>query len=147
MIGKANKTAIDTLVERSSGYAMLVHLPEGRKPEQVASALAAKDQHAGSSPGCEGCSLRRAAYHQPVPKGGFMESVLLDVPGTAQLRGLSVDAGGVWAATSRAVGSYEARICDRRASAASGTQAARESLRSLKLVKRVPVAHGRSAAR
>jgi IS30 family transposase len=42
MIGKANKTAIGTLVERSSGYAMLVHLPDGYKPEQVAPALAAK---------------------------------------------------------------------------------------------------------
>jgi transposase, IS30 family len=42
MIGKANKTAIGTLVERSTGYAMLVHLPDGYKPEQVAPALAAK---------------------------------------------------------------------------------------------------------
>jgi len=42
MIGKANKTAIGTLVERASGYAMLVHLPDGYKPEQVAGALAAK---------------------------------------------------------------------------------------------------------
>jgi transposase, IS30 family len=42
MIGKANKTAIGTLVERTTGYAMLVHLPDGYKPEQVAPALAAK---------------------------------------------------------------------------------------------------------
>jgi IS30 family transposase len=42
MIGKANKTAIGTLVERSTGYALLVHLPDGYKPEQVAPALAAK---------------------------------------------------------------------------------------------------------
>ena len=42
MIGKANKSAIGTLVERSSGYALLVHLPDGYKPEQVAPALAAK---------------------------------------------------------------------------------------------------------
>ena len=44
MIGKANQTAIGTLVERTTGYAMLVHLPDGYKPEQVAPALAAKIQ-------------------------------------------------------------------------------------------------------
>ena len=44
MIGKANKTAIGTLVERWTGYALLVHLPDGYKPEQVAPALAAKIQ-------------------------------------------------------------------------------------------------------
>ncbi len=42
LIGKRNATAIGTLVERSSGYAMLVHLPDGYKPEQVSGALAAK---------------------------------------------------------------------------------------------------------
>ena len=36
--------AIATLVERSTGYAMLVALPEGYKPEQVAPALASKIQ-------------------------------------------------------------------------------------------------------
>jgi IS30 family transposase len=44
LIGKRNATAIGTLVERSSGYAMLVHLPDGYRPEQVASALARKVQ-------------------------------------------------------------------------------------------------------
>ena len=42
LIGKQNKTAIGTLVERSTGYALLVELPDGYKPEQVAPALAAK---------------------------------------------------------------------------------------------------------
>lgn len=42
IIGKANQTAIGTLVERSTGYVMLVHLPQGYKPEQVAPALAAR---------------------------------------------------------------------------------------------------------
>ena len=42
LIGKNNKTAIGTLVERSTGYAMLVALPDGYKPEQVAPALARK---------------------------------------------------------------------------------------------------------
>ena len=42
LIGKRNATAIATLVERATGYAMLVALPEGYKPEQVAPALAAK---------------------------------------------------------------------------------------------------------
>jgi IS30 family transposase len=42
IIGKRNLSAIGTLVERSTGYTMLVHLPDGYKPEQVAPALAAK---------------------------------------------------------------------------------------------------------
>ena len=44
IIGKRNLTAIGTLVERASGYTLLVHLPDGYKPEQVAPALAAKIQ-------------------------------------------------------------------------------------------------------
>ena len=44
IIGKQNQTAIGTLVERSTGYTMLVHLPDGYAPEQVAPALAAKIQ-------------------------------------------------------------------------------------------------------
>jgi transposase, IS30 family len=44
LIGKRNATAIATLVERATGYAMLVSLPEGYKPEQVAPALAKKVQ-------------------------------------------------------------------------------------------------------
>ncbi|MGA2928997.1 MAG: IS30 family transposase [Solirubrobacteraceae bacterium] len=42
LIGKNNKTAIGTLVERSTGYAVLVALPDGYKPERVAPALAEK---------------------------------------------------------------------------------------------------------
>jgi len=44
IIGKQNQTAIGTLVERQTGYTMLLHLPEGYKPEQVRDALAAKIQ-------------------------------------------------------------------------------------------------------
>ena len=44
IIGAKNATAIGTLVERSTGYVLLVHLPTGYKPEQVAPALAAKIQ-------------------------------------------------------------------------------------------------------
>jgi transposase, IS30 family len=44
LIGKRNATAIGTLVERSSGFAMLVPLPDGYKPEHVAPALARKVQ-------------------------------------------------------------------------------------------------------
>jgi IS30 family transposase len=44
LIGKRNATAIGTLVERASGFAMLVALPDGYKPEQVAPALARKVQ-------------------------------------------------------------------------------------------------------
>ncbi|WP_156401841.1 IS30 family transposase [Agromyces sp. Soil535] len=42
IIGKQNQTAIGTLVERQTGYTMLLHLPDGYKPEQVRDALAAK---------------------------------------------------------------------------------------------------------
>jgi len=42
IIGKANATAIGTLVERTTGYTMLVHLPNGYKAEQVRDALTAK---------------------------------------------------------------------------------------------------------
>jgi IS30 family transposase len=44
LIGKANRTAIGTLVERSTGYAILVALPDGYKSEHVAPALARKIQ-------------------------------------------------------------------------------------------------------
>ncbi len=44
IIGKKNLTAIGTLVERTTGYTMLVHLPDNYKPEQARDALAAKIQ-------------------------------------------------------------------------------------------------------
>jgi IS30 family transposase len=44
LIGKRNATAIATLVERASGFAMLMPLPDGYKPEHVAPALARKVQ-------------------------------------------------------------------------------------------------------
>jgi IS30 family transposase len=44
IIGKNNRSAIGTLVERHSNYTMLARLPDGYKPEQVAPALAAKIQ-------------------------------------------------------------------------------------------------------
>jgi transposase, IS30 family len=44
MIGKRNQTAIATLVERATGYTLLVALPDGYKPEHVAPALARKIQ-------------------------------------------------------------------------------------------------------
>ena len=44
IIGKNNATAIGTLVERTTGYTMLMHLPDGYKPEQVRDALASKIQ-------------------------------------------------------------------------------------------------------
>jgi IS30 family transposase len=42
IIGRGNASAIGTLVERSTGYTLLVPLAEGFKAEQVAPALAAK---------------------------------------------------------------------------------------------------------
>ena len=44
IIGKNNATAIGTLVERTTGYTMLLHLPDGYKAEQVRDALTAKIQ-------------------------------------------------------------------------------------------------------
>jgi transposase, IS30 family len=44
VIGKNNASAIGTLVERTTGYVLLLHLPDGYKPEQVAPVLAAKIQ-------------------------------------------------------------------------------------------------------
>jgi IS30 family transposase len=44
IIAKNNQSAIGTLVERTTGYTMLVHLPDAYKPEQVSDALAAKIQ-------------------------------------------------------------------------------------------------------
>jgi IS30 family transposase len=43
IIGKNNASAIGTLVERTTGYTMLVHLPDGYKAEQVRDALTQKD--------------------------------------------------------------------------------------------------------
>ena len=42
IIGKQNQTAIGTLVARQTGYTMLLHLPDGYKPEPVRDVLAAK---------------------------------------------------------------------------------------------------------
>ncbi len=42
IIGKGNQSAIGTLVERTTNYTMLVHLPDGYQPEQMRDALAAK---------------------------------------------------------------------------------------------------------
>ena len=42
IIGKGNTSAIGTLVERTTGYMMLVHLPDGHSAEQVHAAMAAK---------------------------------------------------------------------------------------------------------
>lgn len=42
IIGKGNQTAIGTLVERSTNYTMLVHLPDGYTAEKTRDALTAK---------------------------------------------------------------------------------------------------------
>jgi IS30 family transposase len=43
IVGKRNLSAIGTLVEHSTGTVMLVHLPDGYKPEHTAPALT--EQH------------------------------------------------------------------------------------------------------
>lgn len=53
IIGKANKSAIGTLVERSTRFVTLVHLPQGRHPEKFRDALV---QVAGTLP----AQLRRS---------------------------------------------------------------------------------------
>jgi hypothetical protein len=50
LIGKRSLTAIGTLVERATGFAMLVPLPDGYKPEHVAPALARKVQTLPEAP-------------------------------------------------------------------------------------------------
>ena len=42
IIGRKNLSAIGTLVERTTNYTMLLHLPDGYTPELVREALAAK---------------------------------------------------------------------------------------------------------
>ncbi len=44
IIGKGNLSAIGTLVERSTNYTMLIHLPDGYKAEQMRDALTRKIQ-------------------------------------------------------------------------------------------------------
>src|SRR6188472_3392828 len=61
LIGKRNQTAIGTLVERSSGFAMLVPLPDGYKPEHVAPALARKVQTLPEALRRPGTRARRCA--------------------------------------------------------------------------------------
>ena len=49
ILGKRNLTAIGTLVERTTGFTMLLHLPDGYTAEQVRDALAAKSRRCPSS--------------------------------------------------------------------------------------------------
>jgi transposase, IS30 family len=40
ILGKNNRSAVGTLVERSTRFVLLLHLPDGRAPDQVAAAMA-----------------------------------------------------------------------------------------------------------
>ncbi len=71
IIGKQNLSAIGTLVERQTGYAMLLHLPCGYKPEQVRDALAAKILTLPDS-------LRRSLTWDQGPEMGKWEQVRID---------------------------------------------------------------------
>jgi len=84
IIGRRNLTAIGTLVERSSGYTMLLHLPDGYAPEQVRDVLAAKiktlpdsarrtltwDQGATTSPSPPPGTRSSARWSNSVPAPG-----------------------------------------------------------------------------
>jgi IS30 family transposase len=39
IVGKSNRTAVGTLVERSTRFVLLLHLPDGKNPAQVAAAM------------------------------------------------------------------------------------------------------------
>ena len=39
IVGKSNRTAVGTLVERSTRFVLLLHLPDGKSPAQVAAAM------------------------------------------------------------------------------------------------------------
>ena len=74
-------SAIGTLVERSTGYVLLVHLPDGYKPEQVAPALAAKIQTLPEAvrrdleawAGCIAGALEKGEYLETIRRAGFRE--------------------------------------------------------------------------
>jgi IS30 family transposase len=66
IIGKNNATAIGTLVERTTGYTMLVHLPDGYKAEQVRDALTAKIQTIPDI-------LRASTHMGPGPRDGRLD--------------------------------------------------------------------------
>jgi len=52
IIGQRNQTAIGTLLELQTGYAMLLHLPDGYKPEQLRDALARRSRPCPSRCAC-----------------------------------------------------------------------------------------------
>ena len=45
VIGKGNLTAIGTLVERATGYTMLLHLPDGYNPSRSATPSPPRSRH------------------------------------------------------------------------------------------------------
>ena len=69
--GAGNLSAIGTLVERHSNFTMLVHLPEGYKPDQVAPALTRKIQQLP-------VQLRRALTWDQGPEMRDWEKVRID---------------------------------------------------------------------
>lgn len=71
IIGARNLSAIGTLVERSSNFTMLVALPDGYKPEQVAPALTRKIQQLPDQ-------LRRALTWDQGPEMRDWEQVKID---------------------------------------------------------------------
>nr|WP_166787824.1 IS30 family transposase [Cryobacterium luteum] len=72
LIDKGNLSAIGTLVERTTGITMLLHLPDGYKPDQVAPALASKIQTLPAM-------LRRSLTWDQGPEMRNWKTVAIDV--------------------------------------------------------------------
>jgi transposase, IS30 family len=71
IIGRKNLSAIGTLVERTTNYTMLLHLPDGYTPELVRDALAAKIKTLPDA-------LRRSLTWDQGPKMNRWEHVKID---------------------------------------------------------------------
>jgi transposase, IS30 family len=96
IIGKLNASAIGTLVERTTSYTMLLHLPDGHGAEKVTPALIARlrqlpDQLRRSITWDQGKEL---AYHKKVAIGADLTVYFCD-PHSPWQRGLNENTNGL----------------------------------------------------
>ena len=80
IIGAGNKSAIGTLVERASRFVMLLHLPDGHGPEQVAAAMT------GAMGGLPGAIRRSLTWDQGSEMAGACPDKRGHRPGHLLLR-------------------------------------------------------------